>query len=216
MEQSKNNNNSSIGSEQVSKEQLILQAAEAEFVSKGYAGARTTSIAQAAGVTHAMLHYYFRTKELLFKRILQDKLTLMAQSFAGQFGSAGQSYEDRLRQGISSHFDFLAAHPELPRFIINEVLNNPERMNDIRSTISSIAVPIMRNLQVSLDEAAERGEIVRIEVRDLMLDILSMNVFLFLAMPIASHVFQVEDMNAFLERRKEENIQLILKRIQLK
>lgn len=48
------------------KEQEILKAAEQEFLTKGYDGARTTSIAQAAGVTHAMLHYYFRTKEQLF------------------------------------------------------------------------------------------------------------------------------------------------------
>ena len=43
-------------SEQVtqSKEQQILEAAEQEFLKKGYDGARTTSIAKAAGVTHAM------------------------------------------------------------------------------------------------------------------------------------------------------------------
>ena len=39
------------------KEQAILEAAEREFLDKGFAGARTTSIAKAAGVTHAMLHY---------------------------------------------------------------------------------------------------------------------------------------------------------------
>ena len=44
-------------------EAMILQAAEKEFLEKGYAGARTTAIAEAAGVTHAMLHYYFRTKD---------------------------------------------------------------------------------------------------------------------------------------------------------
>lgn len=43
-------------------ENRILKAAEAEFLAKGYAGARTTAIAEAAGVTHAMLHYYFRTR----------------------------------------------------------------------------------------------------------------------------------------------------------
>ena len=43
-------------------EQAILAAAKQEFLLKGYDGARTTSIAEKAGVTHAMLHYYFRTK----------------------------------------------------------------------------------------------------------------------------------------------------------
>ena len=54
------------------KENDILRAAEREFLAKGFSGARTVSIAQAAGVTHAMLHYYFRTKEQLFERILDE------------------------------------------------------------------------------------------------------------------------------------------------
>jgi AcrR family transcriptional regulator len=56
-------------------EQQILKYAELEFLEKGYDGARTTSIAKAAGVTHAMLHYYFRTKELLFERIIEKKMS---------------------------------------------------------------------------------------------------------------------------------------------
>ena len=58
-----------------SKEQQILEAAEKEFLEKGYNGARTTSIAKAADVTHAMLHYYFRTKEQLFERFIDKKMS---------------------------------------------------------------------------------------------------------------------------------------------
>lgn len=63
-------------------ENRILKAAEAEFLAKGYAGARTTAIAEAAGVTHAMLHYYFRTKDKLFERILNEKNTAGARHHA--------------------------------------------------------------------------------------------------------------------------------------
>ena len=73
------------------KEQAILEAAEREFIVKGFAGARTTSIAEAAGVTHAMLHYYFRTKEQLFERILDEKMRLMGESVLAAFGQPGSS-----------------------------------------------------------------------------------------------------------------------------
>ena len=43
------------------KEQEILKAAEDLFAEKGFKGATTTLIASRAGVTHAMLHYYYRT-----------------------------------------------------------------------------------------------------------------------------------------------------------
>lgn len=50
--------------ESVNTEQAILKAAEKEFLKKGFSGSKTTEIAKAAGVTHAMLHYYFRTKKI--------------------------------------------------------------------------------------------------------------------------------------------------------
>lgn len=45
---------------------------------KGFDGAKTTSIAHAAGVTHAMLHYYFRTKEQLFDLSVGQEVTVVA------------------------------------------------------------------------------------------------------------------------------------------
>ena len=54
-------------------ETRILQAAEKEFFEKGYAGARTASIAEAAGVTHAMLHYYSEQKTSFLNRLYRKK-----------------------------------------------------------------------------------------------------------------------------------------------
>ena len=94
---------------------------------KGFDGAKTASIARAAGVTHAMLHYYFRTKEQLFDRILTDKLSLMGRSVLASFGTPDLPVLERLKRGIGSHFDFLMENPDLPRFIVNEVFSRPER-----------------------------------------------------------------------------------------
>ena len=54
-------------------EQDILKAAENEFLDKGFVGAKTTEIARLAGVNHAMLHYYFRTKEIFSMKYLNVK-----------------------------------------------------------------------------------------------------------------------------------------------
>ena len=48
--------------EKKSTRQMILEAADAEFLEKGYDGTTTASIAARAKVTHAMLHYYYQTK----------------------------------------------------------------------------------------------------------------------------------------------------------
>ena len=47
-----------------------MEAAEKLFAEKGFKGATTTLIAAEAGVTHAMLHYYFRTKDQIFLKVL--------------------------------------------------------------------------------------------------------------------------------------------------
>lgn len=197
------------------KEEAILEAAEREFIAKGFDGARTTSIAEAAGVTHAMLHYYFRTKENIFNRILDEKMRLMSRSVLMAFGEAGLSLIERLRKGIENHFDFVVENPGLPRFIVNEVMSRPERHEAFKRRIGYLLGAVVEGLQHELDEAADRGETERIDVRMLMLDIVSLNIFSFIAMPIIEPLIGdlAADRETFYRLRKAENVEVILRRI---
>ena len=193
----------------------ILRAAEQEFMLKGFDGAKTASIARAAGVTHAMLHYYFRTKEQLFDRILTDKLSLMGRSVLASFGTPDLPVLERLKRGIASHFDFLVENPDLPRFIVNEVFSRPERYEVMRENISRIADGLMQQLQREMDVLVGRGEVVAIDVRHLLLDIVCLNVFPFIAYPLIEPVFGpvAADRSQFFEMRKAENTAVIMRRI---
>ena len=201
--------------EKPTKEQAILLAAEQEFLSKGYDGARTTSIADAAGVTHAMLHYYFRTKEQLFERILNEKMALMASSMVAVMGNPSLPLVERIGQGIGQHFDFLMANPELPRFIINEVVTHPDRLRIMQENIVRIAGVLFAQLQQEIDAAAERGEVERMDVRMLIMDMLSLNILPFLIYPVVENVFSdmTADREAFFEARKAEAIETVMRRI---
>lgn len=204
--------------EKQTKEQAILLAAEQEFMNKGFDGARTTSIAETAGVTHAMLHYYFRTKDQLFERILNEKMALMASSTMAVLGDPNLPLLERIKQGIACHFDCLMQNPGLPRFMINEVLTHPERLKLLQEHILKIAGQLFMQLQKDLDHAANRGEIESIDVRMLMLDILSLNIMPFLAYPVIENIFTdlTDDRSAFFEARKAETIETIMRRIQKK
>ena len=199
------------------REQAILEAAEREFLKKGFDGARTTSIAAAAGVTHAMLHYYFRTKEQLFERILDEKMRMMGQSVLAAFGDARLPLIERLRNGIERHFDFIAANPDLPRFIVNEVFARPERYEATQRQIRSLMGVMLIDTQRALDEAADRGEIRRIDVRMLMLDIISLNVFVFIAYPILEPLLGdlTADRERFFELRKAETVETVMRRLKI-
>ena len=170
------------------KEQDILIAAEEEFLTKGYDGARTTSIAQKAGVTHAMLHYYFRTKEQLFERIIEQKFSTVGRSMASVIADTSLPIVDRIIHGAGVHFDIASKDPKLPAFMIHEILSNPERGTMIREKVKWIPLNVHQNLQAQLDMAANRGEIRKIDAAELLLDIISLNVFSVLIYPFMSQI----------------------------
>jgi TetR/AcrR family transcriptional regulator len=51
-------------------ERVILAAAEAMFARAGFAGATMAAIAQASGLPKANLHYYFGSKEAIYRAVL--------------------------------------------------------------------------------------------------------------------------------------------------
>ncbi len=203
-------------SEQVvqSKEQQILGAAEREFMTKGYDGARTTSIAKAAGVTHAMLHYYFRTKELLFERIIEKKMSEITPVLTYLFGNADLPLTERIKEAVSVHFDFIAANPELPKFLMNEVLPHKERCDMFKSKIESF-VYLFSQLQNEVDAAAQRGEVEQFDVLSLFQTILSLNICSSMMTQFAENMMgdDIMETKAFLAVRKAENIEIIMRRI---
>ncbi len=53
-------------------ERRILAAAESVFAETGFSGATTSEIAKRASIPKANLHYYFKTKEELYQRVLTN------------------------------------------------------------------------------------------------------------------------------------------------
>lgn len=204
--------------EQHNTEELILLSAEKEFLEKGYSGAKTTAIAEAAGVTHAMLHYYFRSKDKLFEKIIADKMARLGEILFGVLCNRDLSLRENIEIGVSRHFDFLAANPSLPRFIFNELYSNPQRLETLKNSILSMASQTIGNLQQVIDENAAEGKCRRVNAAMLLLDIVSLNIFIFVAQPIigvvSGCVFESKD--DFLERRKRENINTILHKLEIK
>lgn len=196
-------------------EALILQAAEREFMSKGFIGARTTSIAEAAGVTHAMFHYYFRTKEKLFERIISEKIRLLKDAMMGSIVDINAPLSEILRNLISNHLEFIAANPDLPRFLVGEIFSNPERSASFLDSLRAIAPTFISMFQQKIDEEAAKGLCRKVDAKMLLLDIVSLNVFVYMAAPAVNAAFGdcMTDAEGFLERRKQENYDTIIRKL---
>ncbi len=196
------------------KELQILQAAEKEFLKKGYDGARTTSIAKEAGVTHAMLHYYFRTKEQLFEQIIDKKMSEITPMLTYLFGNNKLPLTERIKEAVSAHFDFIIDNPDLPKFLINEVLPNKERFKVFKSKIDSVLHSV-EQLQKEVNEAALKGEVAQFNIINLFQTILSLNIFSSIMPLFMENMFEENNFNTkeFLAIRKVENIETIMRRI---
>lgn len=201
--------------DKINNEQLILEAAEEEFLTKGYDGARTTSIARKAGVSHAMLHYYYRTKKQLFDCIIEKTIETIRQTMLVAMGDPNMPLVERLKEGIGSHFDLQAANPLLPRFFLNEIISRPELYSLLYERVASFIRDFFADLQSDADAAAERGEIEKINVQVLITSIMSLNIFPFIAYQFIEPVMgnMTANRKKFLAERKAENIELIMRRI---
>ncbi|MDR3340821.1 MAG: TetR/AcrR family transcriptional regulator [Candidatus Symbiothrix sp.] len=199
-------------------EQLILEAAEKLFMEKGYNGTKTLDIAKNAGVNHALIHYYFRTKENLFSQIFEQKAAQLLGFFVDAFNKDYPFFE-KLKIGIETHFDFLSQTPELPLFVLNEIIKDKNRRNYIYKKIFPIGEEILKRMTKAIAEEVCKGTIRPIKASDLLLNIASLNVFAFVALQVlfaTDEDRQKEEYVKFLEERKKNNVELIINGLKIK
>lgn len=193
-------------------EQAILEAAEKLFLEKGFAMVTTTEIANVVGCNQALVHYYYRTKERLFEAIFEKKAKLLFSNLL-QIGEENISFEERLTKKIESHFDMLKVNPKLPFLFFNELTTNPQRLTSLKEKMTEFPKSIFEQFQSELNDEISKGTIRPISVIDLMLSILSLNMFMFIARPIIAGMLDISDsdFNEMLEQRRKLNVDIILR-----
>ena len=198
--------------EEKTNEQLILEAAEKEFISKGYSGTKTTSIAQEAGVTHAMLHYYFRTKENLFQKVFQKKVHLIGSSFETVLDE-NLPFEAVIRSFVESHFDFVMQNGQLISFVFNEVRANKANSLILRDILVAKMKNVFSRFEKMIEKEVSKGNIKSVKPIELLANIITLNLSTstFLLLVGDTGLISKSGYNkAFLKQRKESNVQYIL------
>lgn len=106
----------------------ILDAAEHVFAKHGYVGATMAEIASAAGCAKANLHYYYGTKEQLYRAVLDRTLTLwLAQTDSLLIE---RHPAEALADYIRAKMRLSAERPDASRVFANEMLHGAEHIRD--------------------------------------------------------------------------------------
>ena len=192
-------------------EQIILEAAESEFLEKGYGNAKMMAIAKRAGVSHSMLHYYFRSKENLFQTIFLKKTQIISPLFEDIL-EQNLPFFETVRLFAETQFNFVAQNPKLPHFLLTEILTNKENRALLFEVLSpSILAPLIK-LRKMLCIEIEKGSVRPIFFHNFLMNIISINVSTFILLPIMQDIIvqKGESVENILTERRESNVQFIL------
>jgi TetR/AcrR family transcriptional regulator len=192
-------------------EYQILEAAKTVFQSKGMDGSRMQEIADKAGINKAMLHYYYRSKQLLFEAVFKHAFSLLAPQL-NKILNDDSSIEDKIRNFTFNYISFISKHPYLPNFIIQELNRNPEFAQNFRHTEG---FPNIEKFKLQLNEEIEKGIIKPIKAEQLFINILALNVFPFIAKPLLKTFINIDEVsyNQLIESRKIEVADFIINSI---
>ncbi len=197
----------------ISAEEKILEAARQVFENKGMSGARMQEIADEAKINKSLLHYYYRSKQKLFEAVFKTAFNKLAPQINIILNS-DQSICEKIRNFSKNYTSFMIKHPYLPNFILQELNRNPAFVKEL---ISTKTFPSMKNFQNQIQEAVVEKKIRKIEAEQLFINILSLNIFPFIAAPLIKGFINVNDKEyrSILETRKTEIANFIIQSIKI-
>jgi len=177
----------------------LAMAARELFARKGFAAVSVREVAGHAGVTPAMVNYYFRGKHGLFRAVLED---VLEEALAGM-EAAGESINGPGGIGafLARHAAILSANPWVAPLIYREVVLSDDIPADF---VERLPGRLFALLSGAVASAQERGELdPELEPRLLVMYILAVSVFPFLMRPMVEQVAGVRVNRAFAERWAE-------------
>jgi len=193
-------------------EVLILETAEKLFLEKGFASTSTTEIAREVGCNQALVHYYYRTKENLFNLIFEKKFRQFFQYIFNIENLDQMSFQDKLKRIIESHFDMVRQNSRVPLLIVTEFSRNPEMVAALKEKLKDVVTGLFKTLNEDLEAEITAGRIRQITLIDLIFNTISINISLFLLLPVASEIMGMDDKQKeiVINHRREEHVTLIL------
>ena len=113
-------------------ERAILDGAERVFAESGFGGATMQAIAEACGLPKANLHYYFESKEKLYRRVVERIFTVWLEA-AGSFDTEAQPAE-ALRRYITRKMQLSREYRYGSKVWANEVIHGAPIIQDYLET----------------------------------------------------------------------------------
>lgn len=192
------------------REAQILNAATHVFLEKGKDGATMQEIASRAGVNKALLHYYFRSKDRLYETVFARQV----DEFFGRFADIIPHTDDIkefLELFVSNYIDRLAAHPQLPGFMLWEIKQGGDTAGKLIRRKLFRGLKRGTPLDPVIQKAVRDGVMRPVDSANFILNLISMCIFPVVGRPIVEKILPDVRITSpeFLEKRKKEILALV-------
>jgi AcrR family transcriptional regulator len=185
----------------------ILQAAEELFAARGYAGTSIRDITSKAGVNGAMVHYYFGSKEGLYRALIENAMATVRALIEEAIEGASSSKE-RLTRFVEAYSSHIFHHPNLVRIMNRELLSGGSRVKAFARSISATNYAMLRR---TIAEGIKRGELRKVDLDLAPISLVGMILFFQIAQPIIATAIRGDKYSErFIRRLSAHTIDLFL------
>ena len=101
-------------------EQQIIKTAQQLFIEKGFVETSMSDIAATVGINRPTLHYYFRTKDKMFKAVF-GSIVMSLMPKIQDIVKQDIPFMERLSMILDEYIELFTSNPCLPRFICGEI-----------------------------------------------------------------------------------------------
>ena len=193
----------------------ILRAAIRVFAQKGRHGTRMDEVAQEAGITKAMVYYYFSSKDNLFFEILTAIFTEMYRDSLHRISediSKGKNHAEIVSNSIRYSFESYNKNPDYTRIMIDAISSGMEEIPKALKAVytNSQLSPtsyIIKTIREGIDKKVFRD----VDPVNTMISITGITFIYFLSRDIIKFFgMKIENEEEFLDNRIKSVIDLIM------
>jgi len=172
----------------------LLDAALARFVAEGIAATSLKSIARQAGVTPALVHYYFGNKDQLVSAVVEERLMTVAAELQTALADGDGTPGSLIHAFIDGLHRVVARHPWLPVIWAREILTEGGALRDLM--LSRIAPMIPQALAAQFAQAQKAGGLnPGLDPRLLVVSLIGLTLFPLAAESIWRRLFDAGDID---------------------
>lgn len=196
-------------------EEKILESAQEIFHLKGFAGARMQEIADKAEINKGLLHYYYKSKDKLFESVFNIALKQMLGKLDTTLNENADIFT-KIKNLVDGYISVLSKNTFVPNFVFQEINRNPEFFNDKFKEFNSLEG--IKKFENQIHEEVKKGTIIDIDPKQLIINIISMSIFPFMAKPMAMGILDLteKDYKKMINKRKKEVAEFTINAIRVK